>query len=60
MPRFSRPLVAFLAVMLALCVALPAAAQGRRRGGARPESAKPEATAKGASASPKISTHGTQ
>src|SRR5207247_6587581 len=50
MPRFSRPLVAFLAVMLALCVALPAAAQGRRRGGARPESAKPEATAPALSA----------
>src|SRR2546428_12106597 len=50
MPRSSGPLVAFLAVMLALCVALPAAARGRRRGGARPESAKPEATAAAPSA----------
>src|SRR3989449_753419 len=45
MLRLSHRLVAFLSVMLAVCVALPAAAQGRRRGGARPESAKPDATA---------------
>src|SRR2546427_11840154 len=45
MLRRSRRPVAFLSVMLALCVVLPAAAQGRRRGGARPQSAKPDATA---------------
>jgi len=45
MLRRSRRPVAFLSVMLALCVVLPAAAQGRRRGGARAQSAKPDATA---------------
>src|SRR2546427_4450634 len=45
MLRRSRRPVAFLSVMLALCVVLPAAAQGRRRGGARARSAKPDATA---------------
>src|SRR3989454_4006358 len=45
MLRRSRRPVAFLSVMLAVCVVLPAAAQGRRRGGARPQSAKPDATA---------------
>src|SRR5438552_12546260 len=45
MLRRSRRPVAFLSVMLALCVVLPAAAQGRRRGGARAPSAKPDATA---------------
>src|SRR2546427_12963043 len=45
MLRRSRRPVAFLSVMLALCVVLPAAAQGRRRGGGRPQSAKPDAAA---------------
>src|SRR2546426_1787192 len=50
MPRSSRPRVAFLAVLPPLCAALPAAAQGRRGGGARPGSVKPEATAPAPSA----------
>src|SRR5438128_1179131 len=45
MLRLSRRPVAFLSLMLAVCVVVPAAAQGRRRGGARPQSAKPDATA---------------
>src|SRR5881296_512995 len=45
MLRLSRRPVAFLSLMLAVCVVAPAAAQGRRRGGARPQSAKPDATA---------------
>src|SRR2546422_8736963 len=45
MLRRSRRPVAFLSLMLAVCVVLPGAAQGRRRGGARPQSAKLDATA---------------
>src|SRR2546425_925915 len=45
MLRLSRRPVAFLSLMLAVCVGVPAAAQGRRRGGARPQSVKPDATA---------------
>src|SRR2546427_8931066 len=45
MLRRSRRPVAFLSLMLAVCVVLPAAAHGRGRGGARPQSAKLDATA---------------
>src|SRR3989442_13682469 len=45
MLRRSRRPVAFLSVMLGLWVVPPRAAQGRRRGGARPQSAKPDAMA---------------
>src|SRR3989441_2139089 len=45
MLRLSRRPVVFLSLVLAVCVGVPAAAQGRRRGGARPQSVKPDATA---------------
>src|SRR5438128_7710823 len=45
MLRLSRRPVAFLSLVLAVCVGVPAAAQGRRRGGVRPQSVKPDATA---------------
>src|SRR2546428_541900 len=45
MLRLSRRPVAFLSLTLSVCVGVPAAAQGRRRGGARPQSVKPDATA---------------
>src|SRR2546429_8249533 len=45
MLRLSRRPVAFLSLMLAVCVGAPAAAQGRRGGGARPQPVKPDATA---------------
>src|SRR5256712_2749400 len=45
MLRLSRRPVARWILMLAVCVVVPAAPQGRRRGAARPQSAKPDATA---------------
>jgi photosystem II stability/assembly factor-like uncharacterized protein len=45
MPRLSGRPVAFLSVVLTVCVVLPAASQERRRGAARPKIAMPDATA---------------
>src|SRR2546428_10520103 len=45
MLRLSRRPVALLSLMLAVGVVVPAAAEGRGGGGARPQSARPDATA---------------
>src|SRR3989442_1644824 len=45
MLRLSRRPVSFLRLMLAVCVVAPGAPKGPRGGGARPQSAKPDATA---------------